>query len=238
MVAPRGPVPEVAHPSASTPAPSTSAGAPAADRSASASGGRVTPPVATVFRDFFERGDLGGDYNPTSDAWRLDQGRLCGRKARNHPVWLLRRLPTNARIEFEAMSRSSDGDIKVEGWGDGRSSASGASYADATSYLVILGGWKNRLHVLARLDEHGQDRQAITVDPTGAALNARPVVPDHPYHFKLERADGRTVRWLVDDIEIATFVDPAPLEGDGHEHFGFNDWETEVCFDNLVVTPL
>ncbi|MBN2192669.1 MAG: hypothetical protein JW751_07610 [Polyangiaceae bacterium] len=191
-----------------------------------------------IFRDSFERADLGEDYHPTSGAWHLDQGQLCGREVRNHPVWFVRPLPTNARIEFDAVSRSSDGDIKVEAWGDGRSAATGRSYTNATSYVVIFGGWKNQLHVLARLNEHGGDRQAITIDPAGTAVEARPVVPNRTYHFKLERADGRTLRWLVDDIEITSFVDPAPLAGDGHEHFGFNDWEAEVCFDNLVVTPL
>ena len=26
--------------------------------------------------------------------------------------------------------------------------------------------------------------------------------------------------------------------GVGHDHFGFNDWEVKVCFDNVKVTPL
>ena len=32
------------------------------------------------------------------------------------------------------------------------SAASGVSYNDATSYLTIFGGWKNTLHVLARIN--------------------------------------------------------------------------------------
>ena len=31
--------------------------------------------------------------------------------------------------------------------------------------------------------------------------------------------------------------DPAPLEGPGHAYFGFDDWETELHFDNLVIRP-
>ena len=27
-----------------------------------------------------------------------------------------------------------------------------------------------------------------------------------------------------------------PLTGFGHDHFGFNDWEAELHFDNLKVT--
>ena len=203
-------------------------------RSSSLSGS----PISGVFRDFFERPTLGPDYNATSTAWRMQRGRLCAARARNHPVWLRRRLPPQARIEFDAMSSSADGDIKVEAWGDGTSAASGLSYGDATSYLFIYGGWKNRLHVLARLNEHGDDRKALDIAPSGQKLNARPVRPHRIYHFKIERSDSKTVRWLVDDIEILDFTDPSPLVGEGHDHFAFNDWETPICFDNLTITPL
>jgi hypothetical protein len=191
-----------------------------------------------VFRDFFERSTPGPDYNRTSGAWRIQGGRLCASRARNHPLWLRRRLPTNARIEFDATSGSPDGDIKVEAWGNGAGAASGTTYDDASSYLLIYGGWKNRFHVLARLNEHGRDRKALKVDPSRRELRARPVRPNHAYHFKIERADAKTVRWLVDDIEILSFTDAHPLRGEGHEHFAFNNWETPVCFDNLVITAL
>jgi hypothetical protein len=64
------------------------------------------------------------------------------------------------------------------------------------------------------------------------------VVPDRAYQFEVERRDGRTVRWRVDGVELLTYPDPQPLRGPGHEHFGFNDWQVRVCFDNLRVTPL
>jgi hypothetical protein len=198
----------------------------------------ASPPLEGIFRDAFERDALGSDYAPTSTAWRLEGGQVCGSGAHNHPLWLRRRLPTNARIEFRARSDSADGDIKVEVWGDGVSYARGATYDDATSYLAILGGWQNRRHVLARRDEHGADRIALTVDPTATALPTAPVVPHRTYGFVIERVDGRTVRWLVDGVEVAALTDPTPLAGPGHDHFGFNDWETEVCFDDLVIRPL
>ena len=34
------------------------------------------------------------------------------------------------------------------------------------------------------------------------------------------------------------YDDPHPLEGAGHEYFGFNNWETDTWFDNLVISPL
>ena len=194
--------------------------------------------ISGVFRDFFERPTLGPDYNATSGAWRLQGGRACATQARNHPLWLRRKLPVNARIEFDATSQSAAGDIKAEAWGDGRSAAADISYEDASSYIFVYGGWKNSLHVLARLDEHASDRKSVAVDPSGRRLDARPVRAQHGYHFKIERSDGKTVRWLVDDIEILAFTDAQPLHGEGHEYFAFNDWDTPVCFDNLIITAL
>lgn len=212
---------------------------PASASSKSAAETRDADPVLTSpFKDDFNRSSLGPDWRATSAAWTLEDGRLCGENARNHPVWLARRLPLNAVIEFEASSSSPDGDIKAEYWGDGRSSASGQSYTDATSYLTVFGGWKNRFHVLARLDEHGRDRREIKLEPGGADFIHQTVVPHQVYQFQVERRDGRTLRWLVDDMEIATYPDAEPLAGPGHEHFGFNDWQVRVCFDNLRVTPL
>jgi hypothetical protein len=202
------------------------------------------PLLGAPFSDDFERGgaaggaQLGPDWRVTNGAWRIADGRLCGENARNHPVWLARRLPVNARIEFDALSESEDGDLKAEYWGDGTSSAAGQSYTDATSYLTIFGGWKNTFHVLARRDEHAPNRREIKLVPGGADLKTSKVVPHRVYRFRVERRDGRTVRWQVDDMDILTYRDDEPLSGPGHEHFGFNDWQVRVCFDNLRVTPL
>ncbi|MFO0658280.1 MAG: hypothetical protein U0165_00385 [Polyangiaceae bacterium] len=105
-------------------------------------------------------------------------------------MWLARKLPVNARIEFDAVSKVKDGDLKVEVWGDGVSGATGTSYNNATSYLAILGGWKNPLHVLARLDEHGADRRLLEVDPKSDDERQRPVTMGQMYHFKI-----RANRW-------------------------------------------
>jgi len=170
--------------------------------------------------------------------WHVEAGRLCGEHAKNHGIWLKRVLPVNARIEFDALSQSQDGDLKAEFWGDGRSYATALSYTNATSYLTILGGWHNKFHVLARINEHGTDRKEITVDPNSDDPREKPVVPGQRYHFKVERTDGKTVRWWVDGNEMLSFSDSAPLAGAGHDHFGFNDWDVKVCFDNVRVVPL
>ncbi len=170
--------------------------------------------------------------------WHIESGRLCGEHARNHGIWLRHAIPTNARIEFDALSYSADGDLKAEFWGDGRSAATALSYTNATSYLTIFGGWHNKLHVLARINEHGSDRKEITVDPNSDDPREKPVMVGQSYHFKVERSDARTVRWWVDGNEMNTFADTAPLTGPGHDHFGFNDWDAKVCFDNVRVVPL
>ena len=196
------------------------------------------PQLTEAFSDNFDRAELGPDYAPTAAVWRIEAGRLCARNARNHPVWLRRRLPPNVRVEFDASSGSPDADIKVELFGDGRSRARSRSYIDATSYLAILGGWKNSRHVLARLSEHGSDRRELALDSAAIEARAKPVEANRRYRFKLERLDGETLHWFVDGVSVLEFVDPDPLRGEGHEYFAFNDWETPVCFDNLVIYPL
>jgi hypothetical protein len=208
------------------------------------------PPVEMLkapFEDDFEHAGSAdaSELEPSADwmatapgIWHIENGRLCGEHARNHGLWLKRGLPTNARIEFDAVSQSPDGDLKAEYWGDGHSYATSLSYTNATSYLTIFGGWHNTFHVLARINEHAEDRKQISVDKNSDDPREKPVNAGQLYHFKVERNDGKTVRWWVDGNEMLTYPDPAPLMGPGHDHFGFNDWDVKVCFDNVKVTPL
>jgi hypothetical protein len=188
---------------------------------------------------YAQNGGLGGDWHQAgTTVWHIENGKLCGQGAKNHGVWLRRTLPINARIEFDATSDSTEGDIKAEFWGDGQSAATSISYTNATSYLTVLGGWKNTFHVLARINEHGTDRKEIKIDPDSDDPKEKPVTRGQSYHFKVERKDGKTVRWSVDGVDYLNYPDDHPLAGIGHDHFGFNDWEVKVCFDNVKVTPL
>lgn len=195
-----------------------------------------SPPIAAVFRDEFERDELGPDYLALSDAWGLSDGWLCVEGAMNRGVWLSRRLPANVRVEFDAMALSPEGDIKVELFGDGLSGATGATYDNATGYIAIFGGWNNTFHVLAKHNEH-VDRQEIVIGSVDDPL-AVPVQPGRRYHFKFERRHGNMLLWSVDGTLYFTKVEKQPLTGAGHEHFGFNDWTAPVCFDNLEIEPL
>ena len=212
-------------------APAASAASSVSSAPLEAGGGEASSPAAGS--------TLGPAWSQAgTNVWRIENGRLCGSGAHNHGVWLQRTLPVNARIEFDAISDDPQGDLKAEFWGDGRSAATAVSYTNATSYLTIFGGWKNTVHAIARLNEHGTDRREIRVDKSSDDPREQPVTAGQVYHFKVERSDGKTVRWSVNGLEYLTFPDAQPLAGMGHDHFGFNDWEAKVCFDNVKVTPL
>jgi hypothetical protein len=185
------------------------------------------PGIGSGYFDDFERPELGKDYEKTGGNWRIENGQLRVDGAKNHPLWLLRTLPWDVHIELDVRSDSPEGDIKVEVFGDGASHATSSRY-EATSYVIIFGGWNNSKNVLARLDEHGADR---IVGP------ARKVEPGRTYHFRIERVGG-TLRVWVDDEVLLEMSDPEPLGGRGHDHFGFNNWQSDLWFDNLKVTPL
>jgi hypothetical protein len=194
--------------------------------------------LSRVFTDDFERAEVGPAYATRSSSFALDRGRLCVKGARNRPLWLKRRLPRDVSVEVEASTPEPDGDIKLELFGNGTSSATSATYDNASGYVAIFGGWKNRFHVLARLDEHARDRAELEVNANSDDPRQAPVVPNRRYRLKLERSDGKTVRFWVDDLELLSFTDPEPLVGPGHEYLAFGNWLTRVCFDNLRVTPL
>ena len=179
------------------------------------------------FSDDFERAELGSAWLSTGPSWSIREGQLTVRGARNRPLWLRRVLPRDVRIEFDARSATAEGDIKVELFGDGASKAESNHYV-ATSYVVIFGGWNNTTNVLARLDEHGADRVV------GRKLR---VEPGRVYRIRIERV-GEVVTVTVDDQELMRLVDPSPLEGRGHDHFAFNNWESPVVFDNLRIEAL
>ena len=188
------------------------------------------PPVTEEWKDTFERGDIGGDYYKSGPGYDVSSGALNAKGAHNHPLWLRKKLPRDVRIELDCWSNEERGDIKVEVFGDGKSyDPDGGAYM-ATGYALVFGGWFNSKSIIARLDEHGKDVvQNVTLK----------VQPTRRYHWRIERI-GKKLTWWVDDMQTPFLVldDPAPLENQGHEYFGFNNWESDTWFDNLVITPL
>jgi hypothetical protein len=188
------------------------------------------PAISAPWTDAFDRVSLGSDYLPTSDPYHITGGRLSVSKAYNHPLWLRKKLPAHATIELDCMSQSAAGDIKVEAWGDGESYAQTKGAYTSTGYVFIQGGWHNSKSEIAREDEHLPDLPSRT-EPR--------VEVGRTYHWKIVRHKDR-VDWYVDDMStpFLTLPDPQPLVGKGHEYFGFNNWESDLWFDNLTITPL
>jgi hypothetical protein len=188
------------------------------------------PPVTGEWKDTFERDEIGGDYYKSGPGYDVSSGALSAKGAHNHPLWLRKKLPHDVRIELDCWSNEERGDIKVELFGDGKSfDPDGGAYM-ATGYELIFGGWFNSKSIIARLDEHAKDvvqNVALKVQPT------------RHYHWRIERL-GKKLTWFVDDMQTPFLVldDAAPLENQGHEYFGFNNWESDTWFDNLVITPL
>ncbi|QQR91207.1 MAG: hypothetical protein IPJ88_05600 [Myxococcales bacterium] len=183
--------------------------------------------AASGFRDDFERSELGPLWNKTGGNYSLVDGQLRVSGARNHPLWLKRRLPRDVRVELDVRSESEQGDIKVELFGDGKSHATSEHYT-ATSYVIILGGWSNTLNVIARMDEHGSDRVV--------GLKKR-IEMGQVYHLRVERRGALVSVWL-DGQKLGQMHDKQPLFGRGHDHFAFNNWGVETWFDNLHIEPL
>ena len=190
---------------------------------------REQPPITQQWTLDFNTG-LGDVFYVTGDGYQGERGALSAHGAHNHPLWLRRKLPRDVRIDLDAWSTDPRGDLKVEVLGDGHSYDPDGGRYTATGYEVIFGGWSNTRSIIARLDEHGNDMVQRT-EPK--------VVANQHYHWRIERRHN-AITWFIDDLAtpFLRYEDPRPLDGTGHEYFGFNNWETDTWFDNLVITPL
>ncbi|MFA6034352.1 MAG: hypothetical protein WC889_15740 [Myxococcota bacterium] len=181
-----------------------------------------SPAVSTSipFEDNFDRVDLGENWlDNMGGRWEIKDRKLHSNGSQNAPLWLRARLPDNAVIEFDAYTDPNICDIKCEAFADGRT--------HATGYILLMGGWKNRTSTIARLDEHQQDRLEKRSD----------CVPGKAYHWRIERR-GNVLSWFVDDKLYLQLNDPNPLKGRGHDRFAFNNWASDVYFDNLRIREL
>ena len=183
-------------------------------------------PPAGPSSDDFQRAELGDAWQSTGGGWRIENGELVIDHAYNHPLWLKRPIPEDAVIELDCWSNDDVGDLKVEAWGDGKGFATAASYT-ATSYVFIFGGWRNTLSGIARLNEHGNDRKM---------RGDLRVTKGQRYHWRISRKGGH-IDWQIDGKPVMTYDDARPLTGRDHSYFAFNDWEAELHFDNLKITP-
>lgn len=177
-----------------------------------------------VFSDDFNRTDLGPDWEVKHPGeWLIEAGGLVAKKVkvygdRNKGVWLLRKLPPHARVEFTGEVRSAKGDIKCE--------AFATKAAHEAGYSFIFGGWGNTINTITRLGEHEPNR-----------VIQRPHVPvqgHKVYKWAIVRND-KAVRWYIDGKFMASYQDSAPVQG---PFFGFNNWLSDVRFDDLKIYKL
>jgi hypothetical protein len=188
------------------------------------------PPIRDEWSDNFDRDAVGENYYATGDGYRVSNKALNAKGAHNHPLWLRAKLPRDVRVEFETWSTENRGDIKIEIFGDGKSFDEDGGAYTATGYELIFGGWFNSKSIIARLDEHGSDVVQRT-EPR--------VTPNQHYKWRIDRKANQ-LTWYIDDMtnHFLQLVDARPLDGMGHEYLGFNNWETDTWFDNLVISPL
>lgn len=187
-----------------------------------------TAAITEPFSDPFDRAEIGPTWLDTGGGYAIDEGQVRAKGAYNHPLWLRKRLPKNVVIELDATAMTAAGDIKVELFGDGESFDPDKGGYMATGYVLVLGGWRNSLSVIAKINEHDEGRKAQRADVQ--------VQQGRKYHFTITRTNG-TIDWKIDGQPHLHWTDPNPLEGNGHDFFGFNNWEVEVRFDNLTIKP-
>jgi len=172
------------------------------------------------YQDSFERTDLGDRFIKQGGTWAISDGALRTTGEKNIPLWLNVPLSRNTRVEFTTISRSSAVDTKIEIFGDGLRHESG--------YIVILGGWNNSITTIARLDEHEETR---VEKRTRWDQNRK-------YHWKVERTDGRTLALWIDGTKVVEYADSDPLYGARNNILGFTNWQSDISYDDLVITPL
>ncbi len=191
------------------------------------------PAITDTWKDEFDRAAPGDDWSDTADkgVYEISGGVLNAKGAFNHPLWLRRKIPRDAIIEVDCWSNTPDGDIKVEAWGDGKSHAHDKGQYTSTGYVFIFGGWHNSKDEIAKGNEHDEANQASRMTPL--------VELGRHYHWKIVRKGGR-FEWFIDDMTtpFLAFDDKTPLEGPGHEYFAINNWQSDLWFDNLTITPI
>ncbi|MBU1222136.1 hypothetical protein KKF34_19825 [Myxococcota bacterium] len=187
--------------------------------------------IKSPFFDDFNRDEIGSTWLDTIGRYIIIKNRLNIMGGYNHPLWLKRSLPVNVDIEFDAMSNSPDGDLKIELFGDGRSFAFNKGSYIATGYVFCLGGWKNTKSFIAKRNEHAKN-----------LLNTRKQVATIGkfQHWKISsRYAGGILKliWTIDGKHVLTLKDSRPLYSRSNSFFGFSNWASDSWFDNLKITP-
>ncbi|MFA5119305.1 MAG: diguanylate cyclase [Candidatus Omnitrophota bacterium] len=149
--------------------------------------------------------------------WKIKRGELCAQSYKT--------------ASFLAYAEAIQGDVRLEF--DARLVFSGAHSIGAficgenrdNGYTFHLGEGKNGRTVLTR---------ANAVASVSSSFKLK---PEKKYHVVIERVNG-DVRLSVNRKITVNFKDYFPLEGDGHNSFGLDVFDSHVHFDNIKVYRL
>jgi len=177
-----------------------------------------------VFSESFDRAEIGGNYEIQGGDWKIENGRLRSRTAKNRNLVLKSvDLPQDAVIELTMKSNSDAVDVKFNLWGDGKIHDHGDGYS------FILGGWNNRISVISKLDEHEKKR----AERRNAGLEK-----GKEYKIKVVRKSNK-IKWFVNGELFLEYNDEAPLKvEDGYSKLSFANWKSDVEFDDLKIYSL
>ena len=126
--------------------------------------------------------------------------------------------------------------------------------------MFVFGGWSNELSIIGKLGEHGtgvkaqRPHQKAALQAAGTAPDGQgaqlavaretpppqgldgPVLAGRSYRWTITRKGGQ-IDWKIDGQPFLSYSDPEPLYGDDKCYLGFNNWESDVYFDNLSIRP-
>ena len=180
--------------------------------------------LTKIFEDDFNRAEIGENYAVLGGDWKIENGKLKSIRAENRNLVLKSvDLPQNAVIEMTMKSLSKDIDVKFNLWGDGK------PHDHGDGYTFILGGWKNRVSIISKLDEHEKKRS----EKRNAGLEKGRL-----YKVRVERKSNK-IKWFVDDNLFLEYFDETPLKvSDGYSKLSFANWRSDVEFDDLKIYSL
>ena len=177
-----------------------------------------------IFEDSFERAEIGENYTVQGGDWKIENGKLSSKTAKNRNLVLKSvDLPQNAVVELTMKSRSDAVDVKFNLWGDGK------IHDHGDGYTFILGGWNNRISVISKLDEHEKKRS----EKRNASLEKGKL-----YRVKVVIISNK-IKWFVNGELFLEYNDETPLKvEDGYSKLSFANWKSDIEFDDLKIYAL
>ena len=173
-----------------------------------------------IFKDTFERSEIGENYEIQGGDWRIENGKLrCGTAKNRNLVLKSVDLPQNGIVELTMKSHSDAVDVKFNLWGDGK------IHDHGDGYTFILGGWNNRISVISKLHEHEKKRSEKKEKLEKETL----------YKIKVERLSNK-IKWFVNGELFLEYNDEMPLKVEkGYSKLSFANWKSDVEFDDLKI---